>query len=69
MILNMEFTRSTQNRNEGFACIKKKNLADGCETLECEKRCNHKRCVEKVVIRSKSQRNISILQILDGMNH
>ena len=45
---NMEFTRTTQNRNkvlhQGHAYVKNKNLVNGWESFECERRRNHKGC-------------------------
>ena len=45
---NMEFTRTTQNRNkalhQGHAYVQNKNLVNGWESFECGRRRNHKGC-------------------------
>ncbi len=44
----MERTKTTQNKNkvlhQGFAYVKKKNLADGWESYECERRRRYRDC-------------------------
>ena len=50
----MEFTRSTQNKNkilyQGYAYVKKVNLADNWESFECERRRNFDGCKGKVKV-------------------
>ena len=52
----MEITRSTQDRNkivtaDGYAYVKKKNLANGWESFECERRRNYDGCKGKIKVK------------------
>ena len=52
----MEITRSTQDRNkivtaDGYAYVKKKNLANGWESFECERRRNYDGCKGKINVK------------------
>ena len=51
----MEFTRSTHNKNkvlfDGYAYVKKVDLADNWECFECERRRNFDRCKGKVKVK------------------
>ena len=51
----MEITQTNQNRtkiitNDGYAYVKKLNLADGWESFECERRRNFDGCKGKIKI-------------------
>ena len=51
----MEITQSNQNRtkivtNDGYAYVKKDNLAGGWESFECERRRNYDGCKGKIKV-------------------
>ena len=51
----MEFTKTNQNKNkvlhQGFSYVKKKNLADGWESYECERWRRYKDCSGSIIVK------------------
>ena len=63
----MELTTTIQNKNkvlhQGFAYVKKKNLANGWESYECERRRRYRDCTGSVRV------NNGQIQIVNGHSH